>query len=1060
MSRSSLTIKIFAFLLLGLLLLAPLRDSWASTPPKRILILYSFGYGLPAYEKVNSAFLSVMKNAGVSTDDLFFEYLDLIRNRDEQHRRRLVDLFRNKYAGRRIDLIITVHGPALNFLLNEGKEICPNVPVVALLAPETIKTEGAGRPIVCMPISLDVRGTLKLALELFPETRRVVYVGGFSKIDRRFELEARSAFAPWRDKLEFEYTSDLSLEEMLQRVRELPPHSIVIYGNVFSDKTGRELIPRDVGEMVAKASNAPVFGLYDTLLGVGIVGGSMLSFGTEGANAARVALDILDGKIIPAEKAIVLVNSRVPMFDWRQIKRWHGNTSRLPEESVFVNRDPALWEQYGRYIIGIIVFLLTQSFLIALLLAQRHRKGLAEKGLAEQLRFETLLTDLSARFVEISSSDVDREIDVALERVMDFFHADRCGLLGVRPDRKFSWVAHASYAEGIEAVSPDINLAALFPWVFNELVEEGRHLNFARMGDLPADAEQDRNSFAEMGTQSFLIVPLFVNEGIRHLIVIHAVREERHWPEEYMPRLRLLGEILVGALERKKTEQALQESEARLSLAADSANVGLWALDADTHLIWGTEHGWELFGLPTGQEVPLVRFLEGVHPEDQDRVVNAVQDALHSEVPLSVDYRIVLPDGSIRWISSRGRPQVGSFGKSNRLMGVSVDITTLKQSQESLRESEEFNRAVLASLKNHIAILDKNGTILAVNEAWEHFALENGASCLTVAGPGVNYLEVCRRYIETGDDTANKALDGIKSVLDGKLENFSLEYPCDSPSESRWFFMKVMPFARAGGGVVISHTNISERRNAELEARQRREELAHITRIITVGEMATSLAHEINQPLTAILCNAQAARRFLSGAATDLDEVRQILDDIINDDQRAGEVIRRLRTLVRKEAPRLETVDLNHTVQEAMALARTTSLLDRLSVTAELSTELPALKGDHVQLQQVMLNLLLNAISAMKDAPPASRKLTIRTAREDIRTARVSVTDSGTGIGKCDVDRLFEPFYTTKADGLGMGLSISRTIVKAHQGTIGAENNPKGGATFYFTLPLDLGDQP
>jgi hypothetical protein len=134
----------------------------------------------------------------------------------------LIDLLRHKYAGRTIDLIITVHGPALKFLLDEGKEICPNVPVVSLLAPETIQVEGAGRQIVSMPIRLDMRGTMERALELFPETGRVVYVGGFSEIDRRLEREARSAFAPWQGKLEFEYAGDLSVEEMLRRVGELP----------------------------------------------------------------------------------------------------------------------------------------------------------------------------------------------------------------------------------------------------------------------------------------------------------------------------------------------------------------------------------------------------------------------------------------------------------------------------------------------------------------------------------------------------------------------------------------------------------------------------------------------------------------------------------------------------------------------------------------------------------------------------------------------------------------------------------------------------------------------
>jgi PAS domain S-box-containing protein len=280
---------------------------------------------------------------------------------------------------------------------------------------------------------------------------------------------------------------------------------------------------------------------------------------------------------------------------------------------------------------------------------------------------------------------------------------------------------------------------------------------------------------------------------------------------------------------------------------------------------------------------------------------------------------------------------------------------------------------------------------------------------------------------------------------DGKIR--WIEHACRPVTDERGEFQ----------GIRASNRDITERKDAELELQLRREELAHVTRIVTVGELATSLAHEINQPLTAIRCNAEAAQRFLSGAVPDLGEVRQILADIIQDDTRAGEVVGRIRTLVKKEAPRREEVELNNAVWETIGLVRSASFLEGLSITADLDPDLPTVQGDRVQLQQVVLNLLLNATAAMRDTLPASRKLVIRTAMEDGRGVRVSVRDSGIGIDRHEMDRLFEPFYTTKADGLGMGLSISRTIIKAHNGTIGAENNPEGGATFYFTLPVDGG---
>jgi PAS domain S-box-containing protein len=279
----------------------------------------------------------------------------------------------------------------------------------------------------------------------------------------------------------------------------------------------------------------------------------------------------------------------------------------------------------------------------------------------------------------------------------------------------------------------------------------------------------------------------------------------------------------------------------------------------------------------------------------------------------------------------------------------------------------------------------------------------------------------------------------------------------------RWIEHVCRPVINERGeflGIRASNRDITERKDSEFEAQRHQEELAHVIRIVTIGELATSLAHEINQPLTAIRCNAEAARRFLAGATPDLNEVRTILDDIIQDDGRAGEVIRRIRAMVKKEPLRREEVVLNDAVQESIALVRSASFLAGFSITTELDIDLPTVQGDRVQLQQVVLNLLLNATAAMRDTAPGSRKLIVTTARQDGRTVMVSVRDSGTGIHKNAMGHLFEPFFTTKADGLGMGLSISRTIIKAHGGTIGAENNPEGGATFYFTLPVERGGQP
>jgi two-component system sensor kinase FixL len=257
-----------------------------------------------------------------------------------------------------------------------------------------------------------------------------------------------------------------------------------------------------------------------------------------------------------------------------------------------------------------------------------------------------------------------------------------------------------------------------------------------------------------------------------------------------------------------------------------------------------------------------------------------------------------------------------------------------------------------------------------------------------------------------------------------------------------------------GPFVLASVTDITARKQAELDVRRHRAELAHVTRIATMGELAASLAHELNQPLTAILSNAQAAQRFLAAKPAELEEVREILRDIVQDDRRAGEVIRRLRALVRKEQPTFTSLDLSSVLRDVVLLLHSDAMLRSSRVTVDVSPELPPVRGDRIQLQQVALNLVLNAFDAMKECPVEAREVLVLAARESPHLIRVAVRDGGTGVRTGALDEIFQPFYTTKRDGLGMGLSISRSIIEAHGGRLWAENNPDRGATFYFTVPL------
>jgi signal transduction histidine kinase len=248
--------------------------------------------------------------------------------------------------------------------------------------------------------------------------------------------------------------------------------------------------------------------------------------------------------------------------------------------------------------------------------------------------------------------------------------------------------------------------------------------------------------------------------------------------------------------------------------------------------------------------------------------------------------------------------------------------------------------------------------------------------------------------------------------------------------------------------------NTLSRRRSEMEGQRLRQDLAHVGRVSTMGELTASLAHELNQPLTAILSNAQAALRLLASDKADLADIRDILGDIVEDDKRAAEVIHRLRGFLKKSNLELSPLDIGELVSQVARLVSSDAIIRNVSIRLELTPGLPPVCGDRVQLQQVILNLLMNGLDAMRESSEGERTLVVRTLGADhAASVVVAVEDSGMGIDEADLEHVFHAFYTTKPEGLGMGLAIARSIVEAHGGRLEARNNPGRGATFSFTLP-------
>ncbi len=377
-----------------------------------------------------------------------------------------------------------------------------------------------------------------------------------------------------------------------------------------------------------------------------------------------------------------------------------------------------------------------------------------------------------------------------------------------------------------------------------------------------------------------------------------------------------------------------------------------------------------------------------------------------------------------------------------------------QRAEDALRASQVMNSAVLTSLPYYVAVLDRMGGILAVNDAWSEFMRQ--ACPLGGGDVGDNYLVHLRT---AGGPRPGDLADigaGLERVLDGRAATFGGEYL--TPVGDRWVQLCVVPLCRPEGGAVLSYVDVHERRLAETQAHLLRDELAHCLRLSTVGELAASLAHELNQPLAAILANAQAARRLLAAVPRQgrHQEIEDILDDIISEDRRAGDVIRSVRSLLRKGEREPIEVDVNALVHDVLKLVANDALLREVTIERTLALAGVLVRGDRVQLQQVLLNLLLNALEAMPEGW-SERTVRITTENGPAGMATVSVADTGHGFESGTESAVFEPFYTTKTTGLGMGLSIARSIVEAHGGTITAARGDAGGATVRFTLPLAAG---
>jgi PAS domain S-box-containing protein len=645
------------------------------------------------------------------------------------------------------------------------------------------------------------------------------------------------------------------------------------------------------------------------------------------------------------------------------------------------------------------------------------------------------------------TNDLEQMMSDVLEALLSIFDCDRAWLVYPCDPEGPSWRVPMEHARpefpGAFAVGRDLPVTPDVAEVFQTVRASTNPVRFGPGSKHPLPTE----TAARFNIQSMIGMAIYPKGDKPYMLGLHHCSYPRVWTAQEERLFQEIGRRLEDALTSLLIFRNLGESERKLEEAQRLTHVGYWDRDLDTGLITWSDETYRIYGLPTGEILTLDRIQELIHSEDRPTMLAAISAALRGAQRYDIEYRVIRPDGELRVVHSQADVMWEESGRARRMFGTVQDITERKRAEEELRGAESRFRTYVDHATDALFVHGDQRKVVDVNRQ----------ACESLGYTREELIGMTPRDFDPGLGVDDAFIQWMKERLEaGEVFAFETSHRRKDgtlfPVEVR-----VRPFWHGGHrfGLALVR-DITERKRAEETLRQTQAELAHVARVATLGELAASIAHEVNQPLAGIVTNGSACLRWLMGDSPNLDEARETARRIIRDGKRASDVISRIRTLARKTDSEKGPLDINQAVREVVTLTEPEAVRKGVALRTELAGELPPVLGDRVQLQQVILNLVMNGIEAMENVRDRPRELLIRSSEDESDKVLVAVQDSGIGIDSQHLEKIFDTFYTTKSQGMGMGLAISRSIVENHGGRLWAVANDGPGATFQFTLDVGI----